>query len=86
MKMVLLGRRGVFRGGGAPRAAAARGTHTFFFEHVVGANGTAAHEGSQGSPLFTHVAGGMPPKIYQLYVLPPHDHPFPQLDRNHTPT
>ena len=44
----------------------------FFFEDVVGATGTAAHEWSYA--------------IYQIYVLTPRDHPFHPLDQNHTPT
>ena len=42
--------------------------------------------GVLGIPPFDHVLGGMPPQIYYIYVLPPRDHPFPSLDRNHTPT
>ena len=54
----------------------------FFVEDVVGANGTAAHEGSLG---FDRMLEGYAPGN-QIYVLPPRDRPFSSLDRNHTPT
>ena len=36
----------------------------FVFGHVVGANGTAAHEGSKWSPLLITCWGNMPPQLY----------------------
>ena len=45
-----------------------------FFEHAVGANGTAAQEGSNEFPLLTKYCGGIPPKLYKMYVVPPRDH------------
>ena len=60
-------------------------THAFFFfEHVVGANGTAADARSYRSPFSTIRWGGMPPQIYSMHVVPPRDHLFTPLDRNRT--
>ena len=55
---------------------------SFFSGHVVGANGTAAEKGSQGSPLLTTCWWGRPPHLYYISVLPLGDHHFPSLDPN----
>ena len=63
-------------------------THTFFvffFGHVVGANGTAAQEGSYGSPLLTTCWGGGYAPVSLHVCVPPGGHHFPAIDREHTP-
>ena len=45
-------------------------THTFsflLFGHVVGANGTAAQEGSQGIPPHDYMGGGVCPHISTMF-------------------